>query len=132
MAAESDSSSNFLWWRCVPHCFWHCSKQPKGIWQPYTMLSSFHIAKVVEHCIGKIPARKWCGECSCWNRRVWCKSSRVYDDGSHYIRSLRRIIILADALSTLKWKAFWKTNDGADFGDILSVADQLKIVFKER
>ena len=51
---------------------------------------------------------------------------------SHYIRSLRRIIILADALSTLKWKAFWKTNDGADFDDILSVADQLKIVFKER
>ena len=53
-------------------------------------------------------------------------------NGSHYIRSLGRIIILADALNTLKWEAFWKTNDGADFGDILSVADQLKIAFKER
>ena len=27
-------------------------------------------------------------------------------NGSHYIRSLGRIIILADALSTLKWEAF--------------------------
>ena len=51
---------------------------------------------------------------------------------SHDIRSLGRIIILADALNTLKWEAFWKTNDGADFGDILSVADQLKIAIEEK
>ena len=35
-------------------------------------------------------------------------------------------------LNTLTWEAFWKTNDGADFGDILSVAEQLKIAFKEK
>ena len=51
---------------------------------------------------------------------------------SHYIRSFARIIILANALKTLKWEAFWKTNDGADFGDILFVSDQLKIAFKEK
>ena len=51
---------------------------------------------------------------------------------SHYIRSLRSIIIIADALNTLKWEAFWKTNDRAYFSDILSVADPLKIAFKDK
>ena len=32
----------------------------------------------------------------------------------------------------MKWEACWKTNDGTDFGDILSVVDQLKIAFEEK
>ena len=53
-------------------------------------------------------------------------------NGSDYIRSLGKIIILTDPLNTFTWEAFLKTNDGADFCDILSVADQLKIAFNKK
>ena len=92
------------------------------------MLGSFHTAKVVEHCIGKYLRGSGVEDAIVFG----VKSVESMMNGSHYIRSLGRIIILADALNTLKWEAFWKTSDGADFGDILSVVDQLKIAFKEK
>ena len=31
-------------------------------------------------------------------------------NGSHYIRSLRAILILVDSINRLKWDAFWENN----------------------
>ena len=89
-------------------------------------------AKVVEHCIGKYLRGSGVEDALVETGVFGVKAVEPMMNGSHYIRSLGRIIILADALNTLKWEAFWKTNNGADFGDILSVADQLKVAFKEK
>ena len=96
------------------------------------MLGSFHTAKVVEHCIGKYLRGSGVEDALFETGVFGLKAVESMMNGSHCIRSLRGIIILADALSALKWESFWRTNDGADFDDILSAADPLKITFKEK
>ena len=105
---------------------------PKEFDKPIPMLGSFHTAKVVEHCIGKYLRGSGVEDALVETGVFGVKAVEPMMNGLHYIRSLGRIITLADALNTLKWEGFWKTNDGADFGDILSVADRLKIAFKEK
>ena len=75
------------------------------------MLGSFHTAKVVEYCIGKYLRGSGVEDARVETGVFGLKAAESMMNGSHYIRSLRGIIILADALNTLKWEAFWKTND---------------------
>ena len=96
------------------------------------MPGSFYTAKVVEHCIGKYLRGSGVEDTLVETGVFVLKAVEFMMIGSHYVRSLRGILILADALNTLKWEAVWKTNDRADFGDILSVADPLKVAFKEK
>ena len=96
------------------------------------MLGSFHTGKVVEHCIGKYLRGRGVEDALVETGVFGLKAVESIMNGSHYIRSLRGIIILADSLNTLKWEAFWKINNRADFGDILSVTDPLKIAFKDK
>ena len=105
---------------------------PKEFDKLISMLGSFHTVKVVEHCIGKYLRGSGVEDALVETDVFGLKAVESMVNGSHYIRSLRSIIILADALNTLKWEAFWKTNDRADFRDILSVGDPLKIAFKEK
>ena len=105
---------------------------PKEFDKLIPMLGSFHAAKVVEHCIGKCLRGSRVEDALVETGVFGLKAVESLMNGSHYIRSLRGMIILADALNTLKWEAFWNTNDRTDFGDILSVADPLKIAFKEK
>ena len=96
------------------------------------MLGSFHTAKVVENLICKYLRGSGVEDAVVETGVFGLNAVKSLMNGSHYIRSLRGIIILADALSTLKWEAFWKTNDITAFGDILSASDPLKIAFKEK
>ena len=89
---------------------------PKEFDKLIPMLGSFHTAKVVEHCIGKYLRGSGVEDAHVETGVFGVKAVESMMNGSHYIRSLGRIIILADALSTLKWEAFWKTNDGAVYG----------------
>ena len=92
---------------------------PKEFDKLIPMLGSFHTANVVEHCIGKYLRGSGMEDALIETGVFGSKAVESMMNGSHYIISLRGIMILADALNTLKWEAFQKTNDRADFGDIL-------------
>ena len=98
----------------------------------YPCLAASTQERFVEHCIGKYLRGSGVEDALVETGVFSVKVEESTMNGSHYIKSVRRKSILADALNTLKWEAFWKTNNGADFGDILSAADQLKIAFKEK
>ena len=70
------------------------------------MLGCFHTAKVVEHFIGKYLRGSGVEDALVETGVFGLKAVESIMNGSHYIRSLRGIIILADALNTLKWEAF--------------------------
>ena len=41
-------------------------------------------------------------------------------NGSHYIRSLRAILILVDSINRLKWDAFWENNKKEKYKETLA------------
>ena len=70
------------------------------------MLGSIHTAKVVEHCIGKYLRGSAVEDAHIETGVFGVKAVESMMNGSHYIRSLGTIIILADALNTLTWETF--------------------------
>ena len=79
---------------------------PKEFDKLIPMLGSLHTAKVVEHCIAKYLCGSDVEDALVETCMFGLKAVESMMNGSHHIRSLRGIIILADALNTLKWEAF--------------------------
>ena len=74
-------------------------------------LGGFHMAKYVQHCIGKCIRGSGLDdafvEIQVFEKKV---IKQVLND-TNYIRSLRTILILVDSRNHLKWDAFWKNNE---------------------
>ena len=84
------------------------SSTPKEFDKLISMLGSFHTATVVEHCIGKYLRGSGVEDALVEKGVFGLKAAESMMNGSHYVRSLRGVIILADALSALKLKLFGK------------------------
>ena len=91
------------------------------------MLGGFHMAKCVEHCIGKFV--RGCGlEDSLLETVVF--GEKVLESvlcGTNYVRALRGLLILQYAIENVKWKAFWKEHNVEDHTVALQDIDELRV-----
>ena len=73
------------------------------------VLSGFQTAKCLQHSIGKYLRSSGLEESL---RQTCAFGVKIVDsvlDGTHYVRSLKRLLILLDAVKNLKWSAFNQT-----------------------
>ena len=70
------------------------------------MFGSFHTEKVIEHCIGKYLRGSGMEDALVETGVFGVKAVESMMNGSHYIRSLGRIIILPDASQYLDMGSF--------------------------
>ena len=94
------------------------------------MLGGFHAAKCLQHCIGKFIKGSGLEESLRQTRFFGIKIVDSVLEGSHYVRSLKGLLILANAIEKLKWEAFIKTgrveNTGAFDDDMKSLLAALE------
>ena len=82
-------------------------------------LGGFHMAKCVQHCIGK-HIRGSDLDDPLVETQVFGKNliEQVLN-GTHYIRSLRAILLLVDSINRLKWDAFWENKKKEKYKETL-------------
>ena len=82
-------------------------------------LGGFHMAKCVQHCIGKYVRGSGLEDSLLETSIFGVKIVEQFLNGTHYVRSLRGIVILAEAIETIKWRAFWQVNKKEQFASII-------------
>ena len=93
------------------------------------MLGCFHLTKAVEHCLGKL--LKGSGiedalvETSCFGLKIL---EQVLG-GTHYVRSLRGLIIIYESVRVLQWEAFLQSVT-TDYSSIIEAISKLKTCLK--
>ena len=73
-------------------------------------LAGFCMAKCVRHCIGKYIQGSVLDDALVEAQVFGKKVIEQMLNGTHYIRSLRAILILVDFINRLKWESFWENN----------------------
>ena len=66
------------------------------------MLGSFHTTKCLEQCIGKYIDKTGIDDCLSQTKVVGVKTLKSVVEGTNYTRSLKAIVILAQAIESLK------------------------------
>ena len=84
------------------------------------MLGSFHTAKCFEHCIGKYIDKTGIDDCFSQTKVVSVKTLKSVVEGTNYTISLKAIVILGQAIESLKWEAFINNIDMSKYGDFFS------------
>ena len=74
-------------------------------------LGGFHMAKCAQHCIGKYIRGSGLEDSLLETSIFGIKIVEQFLNGTHYVRSLRGILILAEGIETIKWHAFWKIKE---------------------
>ena len=74
------------------------------------MLGDFHTVKYLQHSIGKFIRGSGLDESLHQTRVFGVKIVDSLDiDGTHYVRSVKGLLIFANAVEKLKWSAFTQT-----------------------
>ena len=89
------------------------------------MLGAFHIAKVAQHCVGKYIKGSGFEDALVENKVFVVKVMESVLNGKHYVRSLRGLNIITEAILTIKWEAFCKSNNKDDFCTELNTIESL-------
>ena len=80
------------------------------------MLGNFHLVKAAEHCIGKYLKGSGIEDAT---GTFGIKVVESVLGGTHYVRSLRGLLIISEALTIMQWEAFWQSRDRSHYADIL-------------
>ena len=83
-------------------------------------LEGFHIAKCVQHSIGKYIRGSGLDNALVETLVFGKKVIEQVLNGTHHIRSLRAILILVDSINRLKWDAFWENNKKEKYKETLA------------
>ena len=71
----------------------------------------FHMVKCMHHCIGKYIQGSGLDDALVETQVFGKKVIEQMLNSTHYIRSLRKILMLVDSMNRLKWDAFWENNN---------------------
>ena len=101
-------------------------QEPGVFAQLFPFLGGFHLTKFALRCAGKFV----CGsgvedlfiECNIFGP----KTVEPFMSGSHYYRSFDGLMMLRDALTQLKMKAFWKENSVGNYVAVVEKLDKLR------
>ena len=86
----------------------------------------FHFVKAGLHCIGKMLKGSGMDDALVEAEIFGLKTLESVKHGTHYIRSLQGMHIVANALESLKWKALLKTVNHITFEDIFKQVKELQ------
>ena len=68
------------------------------------MLGAFHMAKVAQHCVGKYIKGSGFEDALVENKVFVVKVMENVLNGKHFVRSLRGLNIITEAILTIKWE----------------------------
>ena len=82
-------------------------------------LGGFHMAKCEQHCIGKYIRGSDLDDLLVETQVFGKNLIEQVLNGTHYIRSLRAILLLVDSINRLKWDAFWENKKKEKYKETL-------------
>ena len=89
------------------------------------MLGAFHMAKIAQHSAGKYIRDSGFEDALIETKTFGIKVLQSVFDGTHYIRSLRGLLLISEAIHSLQWEAFWLRHSKDKFKDELNYLQQL-------
>ena len=107
-------------------------KHPKEFENLVPLMGGFHMAKATMHCLGKF--LKGCGieDALVETKAFGLKVIESVLGGSNYVRALRGLLIVAEAVESMKWDAFWMTRDRSDLVFEQSALSDLLLSLKDK
>ena len=105
-------------YRLVVEIYLKCPEKFKPL---VPCLGGFHMAKCLQHCIGKYIKGTGLDDVLLETNIFGKKTIEQILNGTHYVRSLRGFIIIGEAIERLKWKAFFEQygkDKNYDFSEI--------------
>ena len=107
-------------------------KHPKEFENLVPMMGGFHMSKAAMHCIGKF--LKGCGieDALVETKAFGLKLIESVLGGSNNVHTLRGLLIVAEAVESMKWDAFWMTRDRSDFVFEQALSDLLLSLIKTK
>ena len=81
------------------------------------------MAKCVQHCIGKYIQGRGLDDALVETQVFGKNVIEQVLKRTHYIRSLRAILILVDSINRLKWDAFWENNKKEKYKETLTLLE---------
>ena len=88
------------------------------------------MAKCAQHCIGKYIRGSGLEDSLLETSIFGIKVVEQFLNGTHYVRSLRGILILA--IEKIKWHAFWKMNEQEQFQATIDSLHELRKTLSEK
>ena len=89
------------------------------------MLGAFHMAKIAQHSAGKYIRDSGFEDALIETKTFGIKVVQNVFDGTQYIRSLRGLLIISEAIHSLQWEVFWVRHSKDKLKDDLNYLQQL-------
>ena len=96
------------------------------------MLGAFHMTKVAQHSAGKYIRDSGFEDALIETKIFGIKILESVFNGTHYIRSLRGLLIISEAIQSLQWEAFWLIHSKEEFKDELEYSEHLFKLFRNK
>ena len=96
------------------------------------MLGSFHMAKIALGAAGKYVKGSGLDDTLVETQVFGIKTIEAVLGGTHYVRSIRGLQILAGAIQKLKWDAFWRTRQVGDYEHELGALDGMISAYNKK
>ena len=90
------------------------------------------MSKCAQHCIGKYIKGTGLEDCLVETGVFGVKVMESFLAGTHYVRSMRGIQIVSNAIEISKWNAFWKIHDKREFEWEITIVQELGEAFKKK
>ena len=89
----------------------------------FPMLGMFHFTKVLLRCAGRYIGGSGFGDALIESGVFGPKTLSAVLSGSHYVRSLKGMLIVSEVIDSLLWGAFWLSNDHTSFPFVQSAVE---------
>ena len=83
------------------------------------MMGNFHLAKTVEHCIGKFLKGSGFNDALVESQVFSLKTVEAVMAGTHYVRSLHGLLIIQETIECARWQWFLQIHDGENYQQLL-------------
>lgn len=102
--------------------------EPDNFKDLFPMLGTFHMAKILLRCAGRYIAGSGIDDALIEGQVFGKKTMNSVLSGGHYVRSFKGMLIIAEALYSLVWQAFWarRTHDHVSIRRAIELKDILK------
>ena len=90
------------------------------------MIGNFHLAKAVEHCIGKFLEGSGFNDALVESQVFGLKTVEAVMAGTHYVRSLHGLLIIQETIECARWQGFLQIYGGENYQQLLLPLEKLK------